>query len=466
MSDFTSNFWSVYVTGITLVSIVACLLLLWFSGKTTTTGANDNTTGHVWDEDLRELNNPLPLWWVGLFIITCVFGFAYLYLYPGLGSYKGAANWTQVEQFNAEVERGNQQVAPIYVAFAGMSTEQLANNPQAMAIGDRLFMNNCAQCHGSLAQGGKGFPDLTDTHWTWGGTPEQIRETITHGRMGIMTSMAAAVGNADDIRNLANYVISLSNGPHDSVRAGLGKEKFAACAACHGPEGQGNPALGAPNLTRGIFIHGPAIESHVVDMINEGKTGVMPAWEHKFTPEQISVLTAYVWGKGGGAKPDAPAAAGAADAAAPAAGDAPKAAEEPKAEASQAEAAPADAASAAPAQAAAASADDGSSVQVENGVVNFYFASGKADLAAGADEALAEVLAGVKEGKKALVRGYVDSTGNAAQNAELSKKRAFAVRDHLKALGVPEDKIELQKPEDINAGTGAQARRVEVSLMQ
>ena len=424
MSDFTSNFWSVFIAGVTILSILACLALLVISGKTKAMTAADNTTGHVWDGDLREMNNPLPRWWVGLFIITCVFSLVYLYLYPGLGTYGGSLKWTQTDQFDKEVARGNEQVAPIYAAFAGKSTEELAKDPQAMAIGDRLFMNNCAQCHGSDARGSKGFPNLTDKQWNWGGMPEQIHTTIVKGRTGMMTPMGAAVGSSDDVRNLANYVLSLSNSPHDSVRANLGRAKFVACAACHGPDGKGNQALGAPNLTTGVFTHGPGVESHIVTMINDGKTGVMPAWESKFTPEQMNVLTAYVWGRGGGVP--APTAAAPAAAATPAA--------------------------------------DAASVAVDNGTVKFYFASGKSDVASGADKALADIVAGVKEGKMAVVSGFVDSTGNAAQNEELAKQRAFAVRDQLKALGVAEDKIELKKPENLDAGAGAQARRVEVRL--
>lgn len=299
-SDFTSGFWPIYITIITLVSVVACLLLLWISAKTKAATVSDNTTGHVWDGDLREMNNPLPRWWVGLFIITCVFGFAYLFLYPGLGSYAGSLGWSQADQFEREVARGNEQVAPLYAAFASKGIAELTQDKEAMEVGDRLFMNNCAQCHGSDARGSKGFPDLTDKNWTWGGTPDQIAETITNGRTGIMTPMAAAVGSPDDVRNLAHHVLSLAGAAHDSVRAQLGAEKFMVCAACHNADGTGNTALGAPNLTKGVYAHGPVIEAHIVDMINNGKTGVMPAWGHKFTPEQVKVLTAYVWGKGGG----------------------------------------------------------------------------------------------------------------------------------------------------------------------
>ena len=156
-------------------------------------------------------------------------------------------------------------------------------------------MNNCSQCHGSDARGSKGFPNLADGDWLHGGSPEKIKETITKGRTGMMPPMAAAVGSAEDVRNVAHYVLSLSNSPHDSVRAQLGKSKFAACAACHGFDGKGNPALGAPNLSDDIWLHGWG-EQAIVSMINNGKTNQMPAQEDKLTPAQIHVLSGYVWG--------------------------------------------------------------------------------------------------------------------------------------------------------------------------
>lgn len=297
MSDFTSNFWSIYVAGITLVSILACALLLWLTSKVKAPTADDNTTGHVWDGDLREMNNPLPRWWVWLFIITIVFSLAYLVVYPGLGSYPGmlTEKWTQKGQYEKEVAKGNAEVAPLYAKFAAMSPEEISRDPQAHAIGERLFMNNCAQCHGSDAQGSKGFPNLVDSDWLHGGTPDQIKETITQGRIGMMPPMAAAVGTSDDVKNLANYVLSLSGSPHDSVRAALGKPKFASCAACHGMDGKGNPALGSANLTDDIWLHGYG-ENAIIAMINNGKTNQMPAQVDKLTPSQIQVLAAYVWG--------------------------------------------------------------------------------------------------------------------------------------------------------------------------
>ena len=295
MSDFTSNFWSIFIAGTTLVSILACLLLLWFSGKAHAMTASDNTTGHVWDGDLREMNNPLPRWWAWLFVITIVFAFAYLALYPGLGTYAGTLGWTSKAEHQAEMEQGNAEIAPLYARFSAMKPEELAKDTQAMAIGERLFMNNCAQCHASDARGSKGFPNLTDGDWLHGGAPATIEETITKGRIGNMPPMAAAVGTPADVKNLAQYVLSLSGNPHDSLQAALGKSKFTACGACHGVNGKGNQALGAPNLTDDIWLHGYG-EAAIIAMINGGKVNQMPAQEGKLSGAQIHVLAAYVWG--------------------------------------------------------------------------------------------------------------------------------------------------------------------------
>lgn len=295
MSDFTSDFWHLYVAIATLVSILACAVLLWISGTTKAATHADNTTGHVWDEDLKEMNNPLPKWWVYLFIITVVFGLVYGALYPMFGKFQGALGWSSHGQHAAEVQKMEAAIAPIYARFNDMKPEQLAGDSQAMAIGERLFMNYCAQCHGSDARGAKGFPNLTDGDWNWGGEPDAIRTTIAEGRMGVMPPMAAAVGNAEDVRNLAHYVLSLSGSPHDSVRAVQGKDKFGACAACHGMDGKGNSAMGAPNLTDNIWLHGWGEEA-IVRAVNNGITNQMPGQSALLNEAQIHVLTGYVWG--------------------------------------------------------------------------------------------------------------------------------------------------------------------------
>ena len=304
MSDFISDFWSHYVTVLTLASILGCALLLWLTARSRGPSHEDNTTGHVWDEDLREMNNPMPRWWMGLFVLTIVFGLGYLVAYPGLGDYEGQLGWSTRGEYTENLARANTALEPVYARYATMPAEEVAGDAAAMAIGERLFLNNCAQCHGSDARGTKGFPNLTDNDWLYGGSPATIQETIVHGRTGVMPPQADAVGSGDDVKNLANYVLSLSGSPHDSVRAGLGKSKFTACAACHGMDGKGNAALGAPNLTDDIWLHGWG-EAAIVNIINNGKTNEMPAQKDKLTDAQINVLTAYVWGlsnKAGGAR--------------------------------------------------------------------------------------------------------------------------------------------------------------------
>lgn len=294
MSDFFNQGWSIFVAAATVLGLLACIVLLLIASRRQPSAA-DNTTGHIWDEDLRELNNPLPLWWMGLFVLTVVFSGIYLALYPGLGSVAGKLGWTSINEHTADVAQARAAMAPVYATFTDESPEQLAKDPKAHAIGERLFANNCAQCHGSDAKGSKGFPNLTDKDWLWGGSVETITETITHGREGNMPVMAAAVGSSEDVRNVAHYVLSLSGSPHNPLYAQLGKPKFSACAACHGVAGKGNPALGAPNLSDKVWLHGWG-EDAVMAMVINGKHNVMPAHGERLTPEQIRVLAAYVWG--------------------------------------------------------------------------------------------------------------------------------------------------------------------------
>jgi cytochrome c oxidase cbb3-type subunit III len=292
MSDFFHSGWSIFVAAATVLGLVWCLWLLFVASQRKVM-ADDNTTGHVWDVDLKEMNNPLPRWWLWLFVITVIFSGIYLALYPGLGKFPGTLGWTSVGQYKTEQQRAQEQIAQIFAKFKGKSAEELAKDSAAMGIGERLFGNNCAQCHGSDARGSKGFPNLTDGDWLWGGAHPDIVATITKGRSGVMPPMAAALGTAEDVRNVANFVLSLSGSAHNSVAAQLGKPKFAVCAACHGPEGKGNPLLGAPNLTDKVWLHGWG-EATIVSMINSGKTNIMPAFAERLNAEQIHVLAAYV----------------------------------------------------------------------------------------------------------------------------------------------------------------------------
>lgn len=299
MSDFVNSGWATYVAVLVIAGILFCVLILVVASKRKITPGEDpsvpGTTGHVWDGDLVELNNPLPRWWVGLFVITVLFAVGYLFLYPGLGANKGELGWTRFNQYDKEVAAADARVATVYAKYATAKAEDLVRDPKAMAIGERLFVNNCAVCHGSDAKGSKGFPNLTDKDWLGAGTPEYIETTITNGREANMPVMAPAVGTEEDVRNVANYVLSLSGSAHNSIAAELGRPKFAACAACHGPDGKGNPIIGAPNLTDKIWLYSWG-EDAVVDAITHGKHNVMPPQGDRFTPAQVHVLAAYVWG--------------------------------------------------------------------------------------------------------------------------------------------------------------------------
>ncbi len=293
MSDFINDGWSVFIAVATVVSLLACLALLAFASRRQPM-ASDNSTGHVFDGDLVEMNNPLPMWWVVLFVLTVVFSFVYVYFFPGLGAAAGSLAWTSRGELAADQARAATAMAKVYAPYAQLKAEALSRDDKAMAIGQRLFLNNCAACHGSDARGSKGFPNLTDSDWLHGGTPEKIEETITLGRTGVMPPMAAAVGSAADVRDVANYVLSLSGDPHNPIAASSGRKKFAACAACHGAQGQGNQAIGAPNLADKIWLHGWG-EDAIINIVDQGKTNVMPSQAGRLTPEQIHLLASYVW---------------------------------------------------------------------------------------------------------------------------------------------------------------------------
>ena len=295
MSDFYNNGWSIFIIVATVLGLLGCLWLLFVASKRQPMAA-DNSTGHVFDEDLVEMNNPLPRWWAILFVLTVVFAFGYVAVYPGLGSLPGELGWTSRNQLEADNRAANAAMAKVYAQFKGVPAAVLSHDPKAMATGERLFINNCAACHGSDAKGSKGFPNLTlsGSARLTSGEPEAIEATITNGRQGMMPVMAAAVGSAEDVRNVANYVLSLSGSPHDPIAAAAGKPKFAVCAACHGADGKGNQTIGAPNLTDKVWLHGWGVDA-IVAMVTNGKTNVMPAQGGRLTPEQIHVLASYVW---------------------------------------------------------------------------------------------------------------------------------------------------------------------------
>jgi cytochrome c oxidase cbb3-type subunit III len=293
MSDFDSSLWSLFIAGSTVLGIVACALLLVSLSKRKV-ATDPDKTAHVWDEDLDEYNNPLPRWWIWLFWITIAYSVGYLWVYPGLGSWQGSSRWSSVSQYQEEVKVAEQQYGPLYARLAAADLVALSGDPEARQVGQKLFLNYCSQCHSSDGRGSKGFPNLTDNDWLYGGEAETIKASILNGRNGVMPPMGAAVGPGG-AKDMANYVRSLSGLAHDAAGAARAKPKFAICAACHGAEGKGNPALGAPNLTDSVWLYGSS-EATLIETIEKGRANVMPAHKDFLGEQRSHILAAYVYG--------------------------------------------------------------------------------------------------------------------------------------------------------------------------
>ena len=297
MADFINDFWSVYIAILVALSIIGCGVLLWSQSKVQVTVPKDGkveTTGHVYD-GLEEFNNPMPRWWMWLFYITIVFAIIYLALYPGFGSFAGKLGWRSAGQYQEEVKLAEAEVGPMFEKYKATDLKALAADSKANAMGERLFLTYCAQCHGSDARGNKGFPNLADRDWLYGGEPETIKLSILNGRHGQMPPMGAAVGSEKDIESVAHYVLSLSGSAHDSIKASAGREKFAVCAACHGADGKGMAAMGAPNLTDKTWLYGGGVAT-IMETIRLGRNNVMPAFADFLGEAKVHLLAAYVWG--------------------------------------------------------------------------------------------------------------------------------------------------------------------------
>ena len=293
---------SALITIPTLLNIAGVLWLLWWTsrrratdGKTTT---QPETTGHVWDEDLQEYNHPLPRWWLGLFVLTVIFGLIYLALYPGLGSFRGTKNWSEISQYELQSRQAEAVLARTFAPYEKMPLGALEHDTSALRIGKNLFLNNCAGCHGSDARGAPGFPNLTDPDWLWGGTPDTVLATVQNGRTGIMPGWLPVLGD-DGVENVLTYVMGLSGRKLPAGDAAAGKQKFTEiCSACHGLDGKGNPLLGAPNLTDTTWLHGGALVT-IRETIAKGRQGQMPAHLERLGEVRTKLLAAYVLSLGG-----------------------------------------------------------------------------------------------------------------------------------------------------------------------
>lgn len=295
MSDFVHEFWSIYIAVLTAAGIIVCVVLLMaMSSKRKPPGTKPQLHGHVWDEDLAEFNNPLPRWWIGLFYLTIVFSVAYLVWYPGFGSYAGVSAWTSSGQYKTEAEQAESRYGPTFNRYLEQDLAIVATDAEARAIGQRLFLTYCAQCHGSDAGGGIGFPSLRDKDWLYGGEPEAIKASIMQGRQGVMPALSSVIGGSEGATQLAHYVMSLGGRPHDTIKAAFGKDKFPVCAGCHGIDGKGSKTLGAPNLTDDIWLYGGSQEA-IVETILMGRKGLMPAHKDFLGEAKVHVLAAYIY---------------------------------------------------------------------------------------------------------------------------------------------------------------------------
>ncbi len=299
--DFVSDFWHYYIAAITILGI---LFSLWILNSQTTQklapGEQAELMHHAWDGDLQEFNNPLPRWWMWLFYGLIFFSIAYLILYPGVGKFAGVWNWSSADAYKAEKDRVDAEFNKVFQPFMGQDLMAVAADPKAKEMGQHLFLTYCSQCHGSSGQGGKGFPDLTDASWLFGGTPDDIKASIAGGRVGEMPGGLA--GDEQSAREIANYVLSLGGKQHDAAMAAAGQAKYAACAGCHGENGKGMAAAGFPDLTDDAWQYGGSVDA-ITESIVKGRKGGMPAQLEALGEAKVHLLTAYVWGLGGGVKP-------------------------------------------------------------------------------------------------------------------------------------------------------------------
>jgi cytochrome c oxidase cbb3-type subunit 3 len=316
-----SNFWSIWITVLTIVVIAGCFILLKLVNKNYTGVEEGESMGHSFD-GIEELNNPLPKWWAYMFYLTIVFGVIYLALYPGLGNYKGLFGWTssnqsigtdkglkadsaaaleaatsenRLSQYDREVAHADEKYGPIFAAYLATPLEELVKDPEALKVGGRLFLQNCSQCHGSDARGSKGFPNLTDNDWLYGGELATIKTTLMNGRNGMMPPKGGLPIEDSEIKGLAEYVVKLSGGEHDEALAAKGQGSFMkGCFACHGMDAKGNKFMGSPNLTDNIWLYGGS-RAAIAESIINGRAAVMPAWKDILGEEKVHVITAYVY---------------------------------------------------------------------------------------------------------------------------------------------------------------------------
>lgn len=291
-----SSFWHWYIWVIPVGLIIGLAVLIQLTRKVATDIADDETMGHEFD-GIEEYNNPLPAWWLYMFWITMIFGICYI-MYFGLGNWGGFGNWSSIKQLEEEQAAHEAKYGEIFSTLAAKPIEELVNDPGALKMGQRMYQNNCSVCHGTSATGAYGFPNLTDNDWLYGGSAEMIKTSLMQGRRGQMPAWGQALGDAG-VDAVTHYVLSLSGQEHNAAKAAAGSTLYmSSCAACHTPEGTGNQALGAPNLTDNIWLYDNpnlSLADDIRHSISQGRAGNMPAWNTILGEEKVHLISAYIY---------------------------------------------------------------------------------------------------------------------------------------------------------------------------
>ncbi len=287
--------WSGFIIALVVLNVVGCVWLIWWTAKRRPGDPGPTDTSHVWDENITEYNKPLPKWWSNLFYITIIFTIGYLAWFPGLGAFAGYSGWSSAKQHDADKATEDKKLAATFAPFEGKPIDVIAKDPNALKLGKAIFSNTCATCHGSTAQGAIGYPNLTDDIWHWGGAPEQVLETVLNGRQAAMPAWEQALGGKQGVTAVAVYLQSLGGEKVDSSLANIGKNKYETiCVSCHGPDGKGMQALGAPDLTDDYWLYGDSVAA-IEQSIAQGRNGMMPAHAPIVGETRARLAAAYVW---------------------------------------------------------------------------------------------------------------------------------------------------------------------------
>jgi cytochrome c oxidase cbb3-type subunit 3 len=291
-----SDFWSAWVVVLIVLNLGIITILFIWAPRVDIPTEPDGTTGHAWAHGvLKEGVRPLPMAYIVPSAIALLISFGYLVLYPGFGASKGTLGWTSKGELARDHAENAKLAVPLRERMRGKPLEAIAADPEALRAGRVLFIDNCASCHGREGRGNQalGAPDLTDGNWQYGGDGKAILTSVLDGRRGAMPPFGASL-SGEQVKDVANYVLGLAGGPDHTLSAQFGRSVFSNCVPCHGAEGKGNPALGAPNLTDRSWLYGNDL-AVIMATISGGRNGVMPAWRDRLGEERATLAAAWVY---------------------------------------------------------------------------------------------------------------------------------------------------------------------------